>query len=284
MSLASKIIAVTGGASGMGAATCRLLARQGAAAICIADLNSQNFASLQAELKAINKNTAVHTTKVDVSSSSAVASWIKDIVGTFGNLHGAANVAGLPQPVGVRKAPAILEETDETWRRTMGVNLDGIFYCTREQIRAMVNLPPAARSIVNVSSVASLRHTPDCYGYGISKVACAHFSESVAQDAAPFGIRVNVVSPGNTHFLIAVIRSRHTRQLMFLIIPAATDTPMWKDFFPGAKSKEEITEQMASMGISMLEASDVARTIGWLLSEDSDKVNGVNIPVGAGAA
>lgn len=244
----------------MGAATCRLLARQGAAAICIADLNSQNFASLQAELKAINKNTAVHTTKVDVSSSSAVASWIKDIVGTFGNLHGAANVAGLPQPVGVRKAPAILEETDETWRRTMGVNLDGIFYCTREQIRAMVNLPPAARSIVNVSSVASLRHTPDCYGYGISKVACAHFSESVAQDAAPFGIRVNVVSP------------------------AATDTPMWKDFFPGAKSKEEITEQMASMGISMLEASDVARTIGWLLSEDSDKVNGVNIPVGAGAA
>jgi chanoclavine-I dehydrogenase len=63
-------------------------------------------------------------------------------------------------------------------------------------VRAMVALPLAPRSIVNVASLASVLHTPDAYAYGASKRACASFSSSVAKDVLDFGIRVNTVSPG----------------------------------------------------------------------------------------
>lgn len=197
--LMSKVFAVTGGASGMGAATCRLLAKNGAAAVCVGDWNTTNFTTMEEELKAINPSTQVLTTKLDVSQSSSVNSWIGEIIATFGRLDGAANVAGVPQVSGARKSPTILEETDEAWRRTMSVNIDGIFYCTRAEVKAMVELPKRRRAIVNVASLASMMHTPDTYAYGASKRACASFSSSVAKDVLPFGIRVNTVSPGISH-------------------------------------------------------------------------------------
>jgi chanoclavine-I dehydrogenase len=180
----------------MGAATCRLLAKRGAAGVCIGDWNTTNFTSMEKELKEINPSTKVLTTKLDVSQSSSVNSWISEIISKFGRLDGAANVAGVPQVSGNRKAPTILEETDEMWRRTMSVNIDGIFYCTRAEVKAMVSLPQGHRTIVNVASLASVMHTPDTYAYGASKRACASFSSSVAKDVFPFGIRVNTVSPG----------------------------------------------------------------------------------------
>ena len=180
----------------MGAATCRLLAKQGAAGICIGDWNETNFTSIKKELEGINSSTKVLTSKIDVSQAASVNSWIDEIISEFGRLDGAANVAGVAQAVGVRKQPAILEETDESWRRTMGINLDGIFYCTRAEVKAMVGLPKAPRAIVNVSSMVSMIHGPDVYAYGASKTACASFSSSVAKDVYPFGIRVNAVSPG----------------------------------------------------------------------------------------
>jgi len=78
----------------------------------------------------------------------------------------------------------------------MGVNLDVIMFCTREEVKAMVALEKQPRSIVNVASLASVLHTPDAYAYGASKRACASLSSSVAKDVLPFGIRVNTVSPG----------------------------------------------------------------------------------------
>jgi chanoclavine-I dehydrogenase len=201
--LNGKVFTVTGGASGMGAATARLLCQRGAAAVCIGDYNDQNFSTLDKELSAISPSTKIMTTKLDVSSSSQVKAWIESVVSAFGRLDGCANVAGVPQVVGARKKPTILEETDETWRRTMSVNLDGVMYCTREEVRAMVGLPKEPRSIVNVASLASVLHTPDAYAYGASKRACASLSSSVAKDVLDFGIRVNTVSPGTYSILRA---------------------------------------------------------------------------------
>lgn len=182
----------------MGAATCRLLAKRGAGAICIGDFNMANFNSLTAELHQISPTTKVMMTKLDVSSSVEVDAWIEDITSRFGRLDGCANVAGVPQPVGVRGKPAILDETDDSWNRTLGVNLNGIFFCTRAQVRAMLKQSGETHpSIVNVSSIASLLHTPDCYAYGASKKAAASFTSSVAKDVYSFGIRCNTVSPGN---------------------------------------------------------------------------------------
>ena len=180
----------------MGAATVKLLAERGAAAVAIGDFNDSNFPTITAELSKLYTKTEFLTTKLDVSSSASVKVWIDSVVEKFKRLDGCANVAGVPQIVNARSKPAILEETDETWKRTMSVNIDGIMFSTREQVRAMVALPLAPRSIVNVASLASVLHTPDAYAYGASKRACASFSSSVAKDVLEFGIRVNTVSPG----------------------------------------------------------------------------------------
>jgi chanoclavine-I dehydrogenase len=191
-----SVIAVTGGASGIGAATCRLLAQRGAATIWVGDISSKQFCQLKQSIQEVNPSTQVHCSKLDVSSSEEVEKWMHSIIATCGDLHGAANIAGIAQGAGMRQSPAILEETDEDWKRIMGVNLDGMFYCTRAEIRAMKDLPTRRRSIVNVASISAFAHTPDVYAYGTSKGAAAYFTTCVAADAYPLGIRVNTVSPG----------------------------------------------------------------------------------------
>lgn len=195
-SVTSKIIAVTGGASGIGAATCRLLSKRGASVICIGDISSKGFDDITDTIKEINPSTQVQCTTLDVTSSTEVEQWMATIISTYGDLHGAANIAGIAQGAGLRQIPAILEETDEAWAGIMKVNLDGVFYCTRAEVRAMKGLPVGDRSIVNVGSVAGLYHVPDVFAYGTSKGACAYFTTCVAADTFPLGIRVNTVSPG----------------------------------------------------------------------------------------
>lgn len=194
-SLSNKVFAITGGASGMGLATGLRLARANVRAICIGDFNAQTLDGARDQILAANSKTEVLTTKIDVSSSSSVQGWINDIIEKFGTLDGAVNCAGVAQKVMARKSPTILEETDETWERTIGVNLNGVFFSTRAEVQAMVKLDKAPRSIVNIASMASMVHGPDCYAYGVSKRAVASLSTSVSKDVLPFGIRVNTVSP-----------------------------------------------------------------------------------------
>jgi chanoclavine-I dehydrogenase len=198
--ITGKVFTVTGGASGMGLATCRMLAQRKAKAICIADYNDSQFASVKTELKSINGGaTVIDLLKVDVSSSSEVAAWVEGVFGKYRTLDGCVNAAGVAQAVGARKEVAnILGESDQTWRRTMGANLDGVFYCNREQVRVMLKCPKARlpRSIVNIGSMTSKMHTPDAFAYGTSKAACAHLSTCIAKDVLQHGIRVNTILPG----------------------------------------------------------------------------------------
>jgi chanoclavine-I dehydrogenase len=198
MGVEDKVFAVTGAGSGMGAAIVRLLAQRGARAVAASDISIKGLKALKESVAKITSETEIDVTVLDVTSSSAVDDWILDIIKKFGDIHGAANSAGLPQTIGVRQSPAILEETDEAWKRVMGVNLDGVFYCTRAQIRAMKALADSKvdRGIVNIASMASLKHDPDAYAYRTSKAAIAHFTQSVAKDVSKLGIRVNAVSPG----------------------------------------------------------------------------------------
>lgn len=206
-SVSSKIFAVTGGASGIGAATSRLLAQRGAAVVCIGDISAKNFETLREEIGALSPSTKVHCTSLDVTSSTDVEKWIRSIVSTFGDLHGLANVAGIAQAAGIRQTPVLVEETDEEWSRILKVNLDGIFYCTRAAVRAMKSLPPHDRSIVNVGSIAAFIHLPDAYAYGTSKGACSYFTTCAATDAFPLGIRINSVSPGQFEAFLLSIRN-----------------------------------------------------------------------------
>ncbi|KAI8944211.1 hypothetical protein F4801DRAFT_600207 [Xylaria longipes] len=216
--LSSRVFSVTGGASGIGAAVVRLLAERGAAAIWVADWNTDNFSRIKDEVATVNPRTRLFTTKVDVSDATQVDTWIEKIVSESGALHGLDS-------------------------RVLGVNIDGIMYCTRAQVRAMLKLPVGSNpAIVNVSSLASLLRGPTAFAYGASKAACAHFTSCVAKDIYSFGIRANVVSP-----------------------------------------EMEQKLQKIGVDPTLLSPSDIAQVIVWLLSESSLHVNGVNLPVGEGA-
>jgi chanoclavine-I dehydrogenase len=201
-SVASKVFAITGGASGIGAATSRLLAKRGAAVICVGDISNNHFGELEQTIQELNPSTKIQCTILDVTSSTEVEQWILSIISVHGDLHGAANIAGIAQGAGLRSSPTILEETDETWHRVMKVNLDGVFYSTRAEVRAMKSLAAGDRSIVNIGSVAAFYHLPDVYAYGTSKGACTYLTTCVAADTFPFGIRVNTVSPGRLYVFI----------------------------------------------------------------------------------
>jgi chanoclavine-I dehydrogenase len=192
-----KVFAITGGASGMGLATARELATRGAKAVCIGDFNESNFATVKTELSALNPATAVEVTKLDVSSSASVESWITSIVQKFGALDGALNAAGLPQGPAGGDVPSIITEDEAIWNRIIAVNLTGIYLSCREQVKAMINLPPGPRAIVNVSSMAPFLHQGGCmFAYGASKSGVHHLSENLASNLRKFGIRVNSVCPG----------------------------------------------------------------------------------------
>lgn len=201
--LSSRVYAVTGGASGIGAATVHELARKGAAAIWVGDWNTSNFDIIKQQVNDISPTTKIYTHKLDVSKPQDVNAWVDDIVRESGALHGAANVAGVPQtPIGLRQGslkPTILSQDDDEWNHVLDVNLNGVFYCTRAEARAMVGMPSNIdRAIVNVASMASIVHIPGVFAYCVSKAGVAHFSVQVANDVKPFGVRCNVISPGKS--------------------------------------------------------------------------------------
>jgi len=200
-SLEGKVFAITGGASGMGLATCKRLVSLKARAVCIGDFNSSNFEEVTQKLKELNANTEILTTKLDVSSSASVNAWYDEIIAKYSALDGVVNCAGLPQKVGGRTPPNILEETDEMWERIVGVNLNGIFYSTRAATKAMVALPKSPRSIVNIGSISGILHSGGCYAYGTSKRAVVGLTPAFAKDLTPFGIRVNGILPCESSYL-----------------------------------------------------------------------------------
>ncbi|EXJ63659.1 uncharacterized protein A1O5_11420 [Cladophialophora psammophila CBS 110553] len=249
MNVEGKVFAVTGAGSGMGAAIVLLLARRGARAVAASEISAKRLEAIKDSAAQLNLGTKIRMTVLDVASSSAVEDWIQDAIATFGDLHGAVNSAGLPQTNWG-------QTTDKSWNRVWGINLDGVFYCTCAQIRAMeaLGIPKSDRAIVNIASMASLKHDPDVYAYRSSKAANAHFTQSVAEDVSKFGIWVNAVSPGSTA------------------------TPVLREFTGG---KEPQLNDWKSRGWKIIEPDDVARVVVWLLSEDSRSVFGANLNIGA---
>lgn len=165
-SLDGKVIAITGGASGIGLATAHLLVARGAA-VSIVDVQEDNLTAASEAIKKATPNAKIHSKKVNVASSQEVETWLDEVVSQFGKIDGAANLAGV---TGKTTSSAFTADVDEDdFDFIISVNLKGVFNCLKAELKRM-----KGGSIVNASSVAGTRGYYKSVAYCASKVCTLH--------------------------------------------------------------------------------------------------------------
>ena len=212
------VVLITGGASGIGAATARACEDAGATVV-IADINAPD--------------------RVDVSDPTAVRKLVQETEKKHGRIDAAVLAAAIQKRTPVDEIP------DAEWRRHMAVNLDGVFYCIREVAPIMKRQRKGA--ILSFTSGLVNMGWPGTAAYAASKGALIGLSRSVAQELRPYGVRINVLSPGLTN------------TAMFLGVSDEAERKMYE----------------ASVGTSLPE--DVVPTILHLISEGSASMTGAVI-------
>ncbi|KAH7113310.1 hypothetical protein B0J11DRAFT_511536 [Dendryphion nanum] len=189
--MSQKVIAITGGAAGIGLATATLLVSQGAK-VAISDVNEANLAAAYNALKPVSVESGgdVLATKVDVRKREEVDSWIETVVATFGNLDGAANLAGvIPKSINIERVEDL---NDADWQFVLDVNITGVMQCMRAQIRAMNE----RGSIVNAASIAGLGGFARNAAYTVAKHGVVGLTKTAAKEVGDREIRVNCIAPG----------------------------------------------------------------------------------------
>ncbi|MFI4936101.1 MAG: SDR family NAD(P)-dependent oxidoreductase [Caulobacterales bacterium] len=185
--LDGRIACVTGAASGIGRCAALVLAREGAVVVA-SDLQAPAGAALAAEIDAAGGR-AVFVTH-DVTSEPSWRSLIADIRARFGRLDVLVNNAG------IGLSSPVVDMSLEDWRRQTAVNLDGVFLGVKHALPLMRE--GGGGSIINVSSIAGIKASPNVSGYCATKGAVRLFTKSVALEcaAAKDGVRVNSLHPG----------------------------------------------------------------------------------------
>jgi len=186
--LDGKVAIVTGGASGIGAATLRRLAGEGASVVC-ADIDAAAAEAVAARIRAGGGRAT--STALDVRDRSAVDAAVAATVREFARLDVLLDCAGVSHGGG------FLDLDHSEWQRVIAVNLTGMFHLGQAAARQMVR-QGSGGSIINVTSQLAEVARPERAAYVASKGGGRSLTQSMALDLAPHGIRVNAVAPGPT--------------------------------------------------------------------------------------
>ena len=247
--LAGQVAWITGGASGMGAATARRFASEGAA-VAIVDVQREAGEALAAELSA--SGARAKFLGADVSRENDVRESIEATVAAFGTLQIMVNCAG------VVHVKLLHEYSEAEWDELMGVNVKSIFFSIKH---GLPHLAKNRRSyMVNIGSIGSFIAQGYTPAYTTSKGAVLQLTRSIAVDYAHVGLRCNCVCPG------------------------ITDTPMLRYHLsktPDPEATLAARLRRVPMGVAM-SSDDIAKAVVYLSCEDSSGVTGASLVVDGG--
>lgn len=234
---------VTGGASGIGETTAKLLAELGAEVV-LADLNADALPAAQA------RTGAEAVTSGDVASAEDVERMVAEAAAALGGLDLVFNSAG----IGDDLVP-VHEQDPARWRRVFDVNMWGTYLVCRAAGRIMV---PARRgAIVNVSSIVGLDAFPGRSAYGVAKAGIGHLTKTLACEWGEAGVRVNAIAP------------------------AYTRTPMVQSLLDRAIFNPTQIEKRTPLN-RMAMPEEMAQAAAFLLSDWASYITGVVLPVDGG--
>lgn len=182
----NKIVLITGAGSGIGRATAKRLASEGARLMLV----DRNAEGLTETLQQLPEHTEVLHHELDVSDEAAVEQCVADTVAHFGRLDVLCNNAGI---AGGDYSLAT-DQSMETWQKIINVNLFGVVLFTKYASRQMREQNGGA--IVNTASVAGIRSGAGGNAYSASKAGVINFTMTSACDLGQWNIRVNAVCPG----------------------------------------------------------------------------------------
>ena len=184
MRLKGKVAIITGGAAGIGRGMVEAFAREGAR-VAIADRDVTNARATAAAVSSAGGEAVAF--EVDVSNGDSVSRMVSDVVKRFERLDILVNNAG------IRFVKPFLEYSEEEWRKTLDVNLTGLFLCCRAAVPHM--LKGGKGKILNMASVAGEFGRPHRIGYCSSKGGAIAFTKALAVDMSGKNICVNALSP-----------------------------------------------------------------------------------------
>lgn len=249
--LKDKVALVTGGASGIGAATALLLAAEGAKVVAF-DVDAEGLARVVSRVQ--ERGGRACAKRVDLGESAQIPAAVAEVIRDEGRIDILVNCAGV-----FGDGSSILELSEKSWDRVQAINLKAPFLLIQAVGRHMVERGGGGR-IVNVSSSSAFRARQVPASYGASKAGVGQLTRSAAADLGPYGINVNAVAPG------------------------LTATPMTTDFGDArALDRAAIEGPLANLLQRVSQPEDVAATILFLCLPASRQITGQTIHTSAGA-
>jgi len=252
MRFQDKVAIITAAASGIGKATSRILASEGAHVVAV-DVNTQALAALVDTIESTGGN--ISAIEANVLESQPVEELVDSVVNTFNKIDILVNAVG-GSTIIQNSAASVDNLTIDDWDKVIQFNLRGTFLCTKAIIKQMKK--QGNGKIVNISSDAAHSLGDPSSAYVAAKAGIMAFTKKVAREAGPYGVTCNAIAPGTTL--------------------SERVGPRWEQ--RSEENKQQILEGIPLRRVAQPE--DQAKVIAFLASGDADYVTGVTIDTSGG--